>query len=84
MGRAQHYMGVHVTLTGVRGGLAPPVGVLVYMALEAWHRGAGKFALTLPLLMTAAGALGFNRMKAELASAEKARGSARATERGEP
>jgi hypothetical protein len=66
IGRAQHYMGVHVTLTGVRGGVAPPLGVLAYMALEAWHHGAGEYALLLPLAMTAAGALGFNRMQSAL------------------
>ncbi len=66
MGRAQHYMGVHVTLTGLRGGVAPPLGVLVYMGLEAWHHGAGEYALLLPLAMTAAGALGFNRMRGAL------------------
>ena len=70
VGRAQHYMGVHVTLTGVRGGLAPPAGVLVYMALEWWRRGAGEFALLLPLAMTAAGALGFNRMQLTLSRSE--------------
>jgi hypothetical protein len=64
MGRAQHYMGVHVTLTGLRGGLAPPLGVLVYMALERWQ--AGRYALLLPVALTAAGALGFNRMRARL------------------
>jgi MFS transporter len=63
LGRAQHYMGVHVTLTGVRGGVAPPLGVLAYMGLEGAHRGAGEFALLLPLAMTLAGALGFNRMR---------------------
>jgi len=63
VGRAQHYMGVHVTLTGVRGGVAPPLGVLLYMGLEASHPGAGEFALLLPLAMTLAGALGFNRMR---------------------
>ena len=63
VGRAQHYMGVHVTLTGVRGGVAPPLGVLLYMGLEASHAGAGEFALLLPLAMTLAGALGFNRMR---------------------
>jgi hypothetical protein len=66
IGRAQHYMGVHVTLTGVRGGVAPPIGVLAYMGLEGMHRGAGQFALLLPLAMTAAGALGFNRMRSAL------------------
>ena len=63
VGRAQHYMGVHVTLTGLRGGVAPPLGVLAYMGLEAGHPGAGEFALALPLAMTLAGALGFNRMR---------------------
>jgi hypothetical protein len=72
LGRAQHYMGVHVTLTGVRGGLAPPAGVLVYMALEAWHRGAGRFALLAPLIMTAAGAFGFSHMQSTLARSERA------------
>ena len=67
VGRAQHYMGVHVTLTGLRGGLAPPLGVLAYMALEHWRSGTGSYALLLPLAMTAAGALGFNRMRAALA-----------------
>jgi len=66
LGRAQHYMGVHVTLTGLRGGIAPPLGVLAYMALERLARGAGQYALLLPLAMTAAGALGFNRMRAAL------------------
>jgi len=63
IGRAQHYMGVHVTLTGVRGAVAPPLGVLCYAALEALQSGAGRVSLLLPLLMTTAGALGFNRMR---------------------
>jgi len=43
--------------------VAPPIGVLAYMGLEASHPGAGEFALLLPLAMTLAGALGFNRMR---------------------
>jgi len=66
LGRAQHYMGVHVTLTGLRGGVAPPLGVLAYMGLERWHAGSGEWALLLPLAMTVAGALGFNRMRVAL------------------
>jgi Major Facilitator Superfamily len=69
-GRAQHYMGVHVTLTGVRGGIAPPAGVLAYMGLEWLRPGAGEFALLLPLVLTAAGALGFNRMQMSLSRGE--------------
>jgi hypothetical protein len=72
IGRAQHYMGVHVTLTGLRGGLAPPAGVLAYMALEHWHAGWGEYALVLPVALTAAGALGFNRMRAAQERAEHA------------
>ena len=66
IGRAQHYMGVHVTLTGLRGGLAPPLGVFAYMGLERWLPGSGQYALVLPLALTTAGALGFNRMRATL------------------
>jgi hypothetical protein len=66
LGRAQHYMGVHVTLTGLRGGVAPPLGVLAYMGLERWHPGSGQYALLLPLAMTAAGAWGFTRMRRAL------------------
>jgi hypothetical protein len=69
IGRAQHYMGVHVTLTGVRGGLAPPAGVLAYMGLQAWRHGAGELALLLPLAMTTIGALGFRRMSLALEGA---------------
>lgn len=64
LGRAQHYMGVHVTLTGVRGMLAPPLGILLYEWLERLAvQGAGRLALLAPLALTAAGAWGFTRMK---------------------
>ena len=43
-----------------------PLGVLAYMGLEGWRRGAGEFALLLPLAMTAAGAMGFNRMRGRI------------------
>jgi hypothetical protein len=66
IGRAQHYMGVHVTLTGVRGAIAPPLGMIFYEALEALRDGAGRYALVLPLALTTAGAIGFNLMKREL------------------
>ena len=66
LGRAQHYMGVHVTLTGVRGAIAPPAGIVFYEALEAFQRGWGRYALVLPLLMTTAGTLGFNHMRKAL------------------
>ena len=40
VGRAQHYMGVHVTLTGVRGAIGPPAGILIYQWLESLRPGA--------------------------------------------
>lgn len=71
LGRMQQYMGVNVTLTGMRGIVAPPVGVLVYEGLERLAPGAGRYCLLLPLAMTVVGAYGFNRMKG---SAPRARG----------
>jgi hypothetical protein len=63
LGKVQQYMGVHVTLTGMRGLLAPPLGAVIYTLLERWAPGAGRYALLLPLGMCLAGAIGFNRMK---------------------
>jgi MFS family permease len=40
LGRAQHYMGVHVTLTGLRGGAAPPWG-----CSPTWRSSAGAQGL---------------------------------------
>lgn len=63
LGRVQHYMGVHVTLTGVRGLIAPPVGMLCHELLERWRPGAGVFALLVPLGMVTSGAFGFVAMR---------------------
>jgi hypothetical protein len=63
LGKVQQYMGVNVTLTGMRGLIAPPLGALVYTMLERRSPGAGRFALLLPLGMSVTGAIGFNRMK---------------------
>lgn len=63
LGKVQQYMGVHVTLTGMRGLLAPPLGAVIYTLLERWMPGAGRYSLLLPLGMCLAGAIGFNSMK---------------------
>jgi hypothetical protein len=63
VGRAQHYMGVHVTLTGVRGAIGPPAGILIYQWLEALRPGAGMYSLVLPLLFVTIGAAGFSHMR---------------------
>jgi MFS family permease len=62
LGKVQQYMGVNVTLTGMRGLLAPPLGVVVYTSLEKAWNGAGRYALLLPLAITLTGALGFRHM----------------------
>jgi hypothetical protein len=66
VGRAQHYMGVHVTLTGVRGAIGPPAGILIYQWLESARAGAGIYSLVLPLIFVTAGALGFSHMRRTL------------------
>jgi hypothetical protein len=63
VGRAQHYMGVHVTLTGVRGAIGPPAGILIYQWLESLWPGSGIYSLALPLLFVTVGAIGFSHMR---------------------
>jgi MFS family permease len=63
LGRAQHYMGVHVTLTGVRGLIAPTLGMGCYELLEAVRPGLGAAAMLLPLGLVTAGAFGFISMR---------------------
>ena len=53
------YMGIHVTLTGLRGLFAPLVGVLVYQRLEGLGEGLGRFVLLFPLTLTLGGAITF-------------------------
>ncbi len=62
-GMAQQYMGVHVTLTGLRGMIAPPLGIAVYQVLEGLQSGLGRWSVMLPLVATAAGAAGFSSMR---------------------
>jgi MFS family permease len=65
LGRSQHYMGVHVTLTGVRGLLAPPLGMLCYEWLEWLRPGSGVAAMVLPLGLVTLGAFGFLSMRGQ-------------------
>jgi hypothetical protein len=64
--RAPEYLGLHVSLTGLRGLVAPLAGVACYGALERWRPGAGTWALAMPLLLQTVGALGFARMGRKL------------------
>ena len=56
---AAQYMGVHVTLTGVRGVLAPFVAVSIYESLLRVSEDAGSFVFGVSLLLNLAGAIGF-------------------------
>jgi len=53
------YMGIHVTLTGIRGLLAPLAGVLVYQVLESRQPGLGRWVLLFPFALTLGGAVTF-------------------------
>jgi hypothetical protein len=64
--RATEYLGLHVSLTGIRGLVAPLAGVAAYGALERWKPGAGTWSLALPLFLTALGAVGFQLMSRRL------------------
>jgi len=58
-GRSTLYMAIHVTLTGIRGLLAPLVGVLMYQWLESRQAGLGRYVVLFPLSLTVAAAITF-------------------------
>ncbi len=58
-GRSTLYMSIHVTLTGIRGLIAPLVGVGLYQWLESVQPGRGRFVLLVPFTLTLAGAITF-------------------------
>ena len=55
-------MALHVTLTGIRGLVAPPLTIGLYYLLDAWHPLAGPYALLLPLVLVVIGARRFQAM----------------------
>ncbi len=57
--RASQYMGVHVTLTGLRGLVAPVLGIQIYTTLEHFHTGSGSLVFLVSIVIITAGALGF-------------------------
>jgi hypothetical protein len=62
-GEETRYMALHVTLTGLRGLLAPPAGILVYHALRGLSPGLETWSMLLPVGMIAAGAWQFTAMR---------------------
>lgn len=57
--RVADYLGLHISLTGLRGLVAPLVGVWFYGMLEAREPGLGRWSLLLPLSLTTTGSIGF-------------------------
>lgn len=64
-GEETRYMALHVTLTGLRGLLAPPLTMAAYHLLDSIHAGLGPYALALPLGLVGAGAWRFRKMHRE-------------------
>jgi hypothetical protein len=56
---AAQYMAVHVTLTGIRGLIAPYMGVWLYQRFEQGEPGAGSWVFFVGGVIVAVGALGF-------------------------
>lgn len=63
---ASRYMGVHVTLTGVRGLIGPLIAVSLYNRFEAWSPGAGPWVLAICIGLTFLGAAGFFHLQRDL------------------
>jgi hypothetical protein len=53
------YMGIHVTLTGIRGLIAPLSGVMIYQWLESLGAGQGRWVLLVPFTLTLGAAITF-------------------------
>lgn len=66
--QAALYMGVHVTLTGMRGLAAPLIGVALYRIVEELWPGHGEFSLIVPVLLNVVGALSFIGLRREYRS----------------
>jgi hypothetical protein len=65
-GRDAQYMGVHVTLTGIRGLMAPFLAVGIYQLLDSGASGAGVWVFAVCLALNVVGALGFLIMAREM------------------
>lgn len=61
--QAALYMGVHVTLTGMRGLAAPLIGVALYRAMESLWPGHGYWSLILPVILNVTGAWSFLELR---------------------
>jgi hypothetical protein len=67
-GEETRYMALHVTLTGLRGLVAPPLAILAYYGLQRLRPGVEAWAMLLPVALIALGAWQFTAMRREVAS----------------
>jgi hypothetical protein len=74
-GEETRYMALHVTLTGLRGLLAPPAAILAYYGLRRLGPGLETWSTLLPCALITAGAWQFTSMRRAFAGSE---GAARA------
>jgi hypothetical protein len=72
-GEETRYMALHVTLTGLRGLIAPPVAILAYYLLQRVSPGLEPWALLLPVALIGWGAWQFTVMRRSIARGGAAR-----------
>jgi hypothetical protein len=65
-GEETRYMALHVTLTGLRGLVAPPLAILAYYGLRRLHPGLETGSMVLPVAVLAWGAWQFSAMRRDL------------------
>ena len=62
-GEETRYMALHVTLTGLRGLLAPPVAILAYYGLRRLSPGIETWSMSLPVGLIVSGAWQITAMR---------------------
>jgi hypothetical protein len=65
-GEETRYMALHVTLTGLRGLIAPPLAILAYYGLRRLSPGLEAGSMALPVAILAWGAWQFTAMRRDL------------------
>jgi len=64
--KASQYMGVHVSLTGIRGLIAPLLGVGLYQLAVHFAPDYSRWVLIIPLILVTLGAVGFVHMSRKM------------------
>jgi len=67
-GEETRYMALHVTLTGLRGLVAPPLAILAYYGLQRVRSGLEAWVMLLPVALIALGAWQFTAMRRTVVS----------------